>query len=170
MRAEAIFHQKFYLEDRRDGIETEVFPVDGPPRFPGGVRCGLVCLGRESGMIIVSLKTREDVLSDFKKAFRDARKGKLSGEHYEISFESQKEFDRLVKNMSILAVIYKQKPKSVYELAKLVEMDVSNLNKLMDFFALVGAIKLQASTVGGRVVKTPIVEYGQIEFHLKSAS
>jgi len=170
MRAEAIFHQKFYLEDQRDGIEMEVFPVDGPPRLPGGVRCGLVCLGRESGMIIVSLKTREDELSDFKKAFRDARKGKLSGEHYEISFESQKEFDRLVKNMSVLAVIYKQKPKSVYELAKLVEMDVSNLNGLMDFFALVGAIKLQASTEGVRAVKTPIVEYGQIEFHLKSAS
>ena len=119
--------------------------------------------------LVVSLKTRDEALSDFKKAFRDARKGKLSGEHYEISFESKKEFDRFVKNMSILAVIYKQKPKSVYELAKLVDMDVSNLNKLMDFFAMVGAIKLQASTVGGRAVKTPVVEYGQIEFDLRAA-
>lgn len=119
--------------------------------------------------LIVSLKTRGEVFSDFKKAFGDARRGKLSGEHYEISFESKKEFDRFVKNMSILAVIYKQKPKSVYELAKLVDMDVSNLNKLMDFFAMVGAIKLQASTVGGRAVKTPVVEYGQIEFDLRAA-
>jgi predicted transcriptional regulator len=119
--------------------------------------------------LVVSLKTRDEALSDFKKAFRDARKGKLAGEHYEISFESKKEFDRFVKNMSILAVIYKQKPKSVYELAKLVDMDVSNLNKLMDFFAMVGAIKLRASTVGGRAVKTPVVEYGQIEFDLRAA-
>lgn len=119
--------------------------------------------------LVVSLKTKDAAFADFKKAFRDARKGKLTGEHYEISFESKKEFDRFVKNMSILAVIYKQKPKSVYELAKLVDMDVSNLNKLMDFFAMVGAIKLRASTVGGRAVKTPVVEYGQIEFDLKAA-
>lgn len=119
--------------------------------------------------LVVSLKTKDEAFSDFKKAFRDARRGKLSGEHYEISFESKKEFDRFVKNMSILAVIYKQKPKSIYELAKLVDMDVSNLNKLMDFFAMVGAIKLRASTIGGRAVKTPVVEYGQIEFDLRAA-
>jgi predicted transcriptional regulator len=119
--------------------------------------------------LVVSLKTRVEAISDFKKAFREARRGKLSGEHYEISFESKKEFNRFVKNMSILAVIYKQKPKSVYELAKLVDMDVSNLNKLMDFFAMVGAIKLLVSTVGGRAVKTPVVEYGQIEFDLRAA-
>jgi len=71
--------------------------------------------------------------------------------------------------MSILSIIFMHKPKSVYELAKLVEMDVSNLNKLMDFFAKVGAIKFEASTIGGRAVKTPVVEYGQIEFDLRAA-
>jgi len=48
-------------------------------------------------------------------------------------------------------------------------MDVSNLNKLILFFEVIGAIKIKTSTVGGRTVKTPVVEYEQIEFDLKVA-
>ncbi|MBK7962311.1 MAG: hypothetical protein IPK04_14700 [Bdellovibrionales bacterium] len=61
------------------------------------------------------------------------------------------------------------KPKSVYELARLIDMDISNLNKLILFFETTGAIKIKTSMVSGRSVKTPIVEYGQIEFDLKAA-
>jgi predicted transcriptional regulator len=69
--------------------------------------------------------------------------------------------------LGILSAILIHKPKSVYELAKLVDMDVSNLNKLILFFETTGAIKIKTSTVAGRTVKTPIVEYSQIEFDLK---
>jgi hypothetical protein len=48
-------------------------------------------------------------------------------------------------------------------------MDVSNLNKLIVFFESVGAIKIKTSQEAGRVVKMPIVEYGQIEFDLNAA-
>jgi hypothetical protein len=34
---------------------------------------------------------------------------------------------------------------------------------------IVGAIKIKTATVGGRTVKTPVVEYEQIEFDLKAA-
>ena len=68
-----------------------------------------------------------------------------------------------------MAAILTHKPKSVYELAKLVDMDVSNLNKLIVFFVAVGAITIKTSIISGRTVKTPIVEYGHIEFDLKAA-
>ncbi|WP_413560637.1 hypothetical protein [Bdellovibrio sp. HCB209] len=119
--------------------------------------------------LIVSLKTSSDSLGDFKKALKSARKGTLKGDHYEVSFDDKKEFDKFVKNMGLLAVILNQKPKSVYELAKLVEMDISNLNKIILFFEKVGVIKIKTSTASGRSVKTPIVEYEQIEFNLKAA-
>jgi len=48
-------------------------------------------------------------------------------------------------------------------------MDVSNLNKLILFFETVGAITIKTSSVGGRTLKTPVVEYRQIEFDLKVA-
>jgi predicted transcriptional regulator len=119
--------------------------------------------------LIVSIKSSSETLSDFKKALKDARKGRLKGEHFELSFDNKKNFDRFVKNLGILAAILNHRPKSVYELAKLVDMDVSNLNKLIDFFETVGAIKIKSKTVSGRAVKMPIVEYEQIEFDLKVA-
>jgi predicted transcriptional regulator len=119
--------------------------------------------------LIVSIKSSNETLSDFKKALKDARKGRLKGTHYELSFDNKKDFDRFVKNLGILSTILVHKPKSIYELAKLVEMDVSNLNKLILFFETVGAIKIKTATVGGRTVKTPVVEYEQIEFDLKVA-
>lgn len=119
--------------------------------------------------LIVSIKSSSETLSDFKKALKDARKGRLKGEHFELSFDNKKDFDRFIRNLGILSAILVHKPKSVYELAKLVDMDVSNLNKIIHFFETVGAIRIKTSTVSGRTVKTPIVEYDQIEFDLKAA-
>lgn len=119
--------------------------------------------------LIVSIKSSGETLSDFKKALKNARKGRLKSDHFEISFDNKKDFDRFVTNLGILSAILTHKPKSVYELAKLVDMDVSNLNKLIIFFEAVGAITIKTSTIDGRSVKTPTVEYGHIEFDLKAA-
>jgi predicted transcriptional regulator len=58
------------------------------------------------------------------------------------------------------------KPKSVYELAKITKMDVSNLNKVILFLEEVGAIKVKEEKVSGRMVRRPIVEYDAVEFQL----
>src|SRR5262245_6821288 len=108
--------------------------------------------------LIVSIKSSSESLSDFKKALKSARKNRLKSAHFELSFDNKKEFDRFIKNLGILSAILVHKPKSVYELAKLVDMDVSNLNKLILFFENVGAVKIKTSTVSGRTVKTPVVE------------
>lgn len=119
--------------------------------------------------LIVSIKSSSDTLADFKKALKNARKGRLKGDHFELAFDNKKDFDRFIRNLGILSSILIHKPKSVYELAKHVKMDVSNLNKIILFFETVGAIKIKTSTVSGRTVKTPVVEYEQIEFDLKAA-
>jgi predicted transcriptional regulator len=117
--------------------------------------------------LIVSLKTSDEVFSDFKKAFRaTSRAKKVKSPHYEISFDNKKDFDRFLNNLSILKYVLIFKPKSVYELAKITKMDVSNLNKVILFLEEVGAIKVITSMVSGRSVKTPVVEYDTIEFNL----
>ena len=119
--------------------------------------------------LIVSIKSSSETLAEFKKALKSARKGRLKEDHFELSFDNKKDFDRFVKNLGILSAILTHKPKSIYELAKLIDMDISNLNKLVAFFETIRAIKIKTSTVSGRTVKTPIVEYGHIEFALKAA-
>ncbi len=119
--------------------------------------------------LIISIKKSSDVLYDFKKALKSARKGKLKGKHFELSFDNKKDFDKFIKNIGILSAILNYKPKSVYDLSKYLDMDVSNLNKIILFFESVGAIKIKESKIGGRSLKQPIVEYDQIEFDLKAA-
>ncbi len=116
--------------------------------------------------LIVSLKTSNEILNDFKKAYRKAKKGKSKKAHYEISFDNKHDFDRFVRNLDVLKYILIFKPKSVYELAKLIKIDVSNLNKVILFFEEAGALKVKTSIVSGREVKRPIVEYDTVEFNL----
>lgn len=116
--------------------------------------------------LIVSLKTSDEILDDFKRAFRKAKRKKLKKPHFEISFDNKKDFDRFVRNLDVLKYILVFKPKSVYELAKLTKIDVSNLNKVILFFEEVGALKVKTAKVSGRVLRMPVVKYDTVEFKL----
>lgn len=116
--------------------------------------------------LIVSLKTSNEIFDDFKKAFHKAKKSKYKMPHFEISFDNKKDFDRFVLNLNVLKYILLFRPKSIYELAKITDMDVSNLNKVILFLEEVGALKVKTAKISGRTVKTPVVEYDTVEFNL----
>ena len=117
--------------------------------------------------LIISLKTTTNAMNDLKKRLRDAKKKKGKVEtHYEISFTDKKDFDRFVKNIDILRAIQVFKPKSIYELARLLQKDTANLNRLINFFDSVGAITIRTEESGGRTQKKPVVNYSKIEFDL----
>ena len=44
--------------------------------------------------LIISIKTSNDSLSDFSRALKKARKGKLKEDHFELSFDNKIDFDR----------------------------------------------------------------------------
>ena len=116
--------------------------------------------------LTVSVKSSHQFLDDFVKAYKDVSKGKVKGTHYGVSFDNKKDFDKFVKNIGLLTLIRSLKPKSVYELAKVADMDVSNLNKIILFFETAGVVKLKRTKVSGRTVTQPVVEYDKIEFDL----
>lgn len=73
----------------------------------------------------------------------------MKGEtNYEVSFDTKADFNRFVRNIPILSAIIAFKPRSVYELAKLTELDVSNLNKVIQFFEDIGVIKIKTASNG----------------------
>lgn len=117
--------------------------------------------------LVVSCKTADQVFQDFKAAAKKVRAGKVNGEtNYEVSFDTKADFNRFVRNIPVLSAIIAFKPRSVYELAKLTEIDVSNLSKVIQFFEEIGVIKIKTSSVGGRKVKQPHVEYDEVTFRL----
>ncbi len=116
--------------------------------------------------LIISIKSASETVKDFERALTRARAGRIKKTHYEIGFDDRKDFEKFVRHLSVLSTILTLKPKSVYELAKLSQMDVSNMNKIVLFFEEMGALRLKNCTVNGRKVKQPIVDYDRIEFDL----
>ena len=116
--------------------------------------------------LIVSLRCTEDSLKDFITAAKAVKSGKKKQPEYRLSFTDPKDFNKFVKNMTILLWIKQLKPKSVYDLARLLEKDPSNIAKLISFFEQYGVIKLKETKKGKVTVKVPIVEYEKIEFDL----
>src|SRR3989339_973759 len=117
--------------------------------------------------LVVSLKNSSEVMDDFKKALKKAKAKKIKEPHYEISFDSRERFEKFARNIFILSAIIAYKPNSVYELAQLMGMDLSNLNKIIIFLEEAGAISVKRKVVDGREVKTPTVDYSEILIDLK---
>jgi predicted transcriptional regulator len=119
--------------------------------------------------LVVSCKTADQVFSDFKRAAKLVKRGAFHGEtEYEVSFDNKADFNRFVRNIPILSAIIVFKPRSVYELAKVAGLDVSNLNKTIQFFEEIGVIHIKVMKSGGRTLKTPHVEYDEVTFRLSA--
>jgi len=116
--------------------------------------------------LIVSISTAEESLQKFKKTFKDLQSGKKNPPHFEISFDSRRDFNKFVRNIFILEAIKNLSPNSIHELSKLIDMDYSNLNKIILYFEKIGAIKISLKKKGNRTLKVPKVEYKSIEFKL----
>ncbi len=117
--------------------------------------------------LIISIKHPAQVMNEVKNRLLHAQKkrGKVSP-HFEISFSDMKQFKKFIGNIDVLTNIQLFKPNSIYELANIMQKDVGNINRLINFFEEIGAIRIEAKVIGSRNVKTPIVEYSKIEFDL----
>ena len=101
--------------------------------------------------LVVSCKTADQVFDDFKKTAKKVKSGTIRGEsEFEVSFDNKADFNRFVRNIPVLSAIIAFKPRSVYELVKLTSADVSNLNKVIQFFEEVGGVRVKTSKLSGR--------------------
>ena len=94
--------------------------------------------------LIVSMKSTEKMFSEFKKKAKQISSRKIStSAHYEISFESKKDFNKFVGNISVLISILNLKPMSIYQLAAMTNKNVSNMKKIINFFEEIGAVRVE---------------------------
>ena len=77
-------------------------------------------------------------------------------------FDNNKELN----NIDILFQIIHLKPHSIYELAKLLNKDLSNIIKILKFYEEKGVIDFKKDTYQGRKINTPKVKFDKIEFDL----
>ena len=89
------------------------------------------------------------------RAAKRVQHGTFKGEpEYEVSFDNKTDFNRFVRNIPVLSAIIAFRPRSIYELAKMMNTDVSNLNKVMQVFEEIGVVKIKTSQVSTKPLQS----------------
>jgi predicted transcriptional regulator len=117
--------------------------------------------------LTIALKTSEDIFDDAIQAMKEAMKKEVKNPpEYMITFTSPKEFDKFLKHIKLIRVIKYLKPESVYELAKVMKVDVSNLNKSIQFLEDFEVITVKTTKKNGRTLKKPIFDFDDIRIKM----
>ncbi len=113
--------------------------------------------------IRVSIKSKEDLFNEFKEVWGRIEKGEQVKKQEGISFENIEAMRKILseERLRILKTIKKEHPKSIYELAKILNRDIKNTLDDVQFLAKIGLIELK-KIKEGREKTVPKVNYDRI--------
>ena len=114
--------------------------------------------------IVVEVKSIEDTLKEVKEVMGKIREGKLVKKKESISFNNIDVMRKVLTNkrLELIKAIKKHKPKSIYELAKMVKRDSKSVNVDLKILSNLGMVDLK-SKERGRENIVPSVDYGKID-------
>ncbi len=113
--------------------------------------------------IKISIKARDELFKEVKGVWKKLERGRTVRKHEGISFESLDAMRKVLteKRLKILKTIKKERPQSIYALAKLLHRDIKNTFNDVQFLAEMGLIELK-KTKNGRKKSAPKVSYDRI--------
>jgi predicted transcriptional regulator len=113
--------------------------------------------------IDIGIRGLAESLKDFASAWKKLEAGKKAKRHEGIYFDSIDAMRAVLTNnrLLILKTIRERKPHSVYELAKMLERDLKNVNQDLKLLADIGLVSLEKTEADKKRV-TPHVDYGKI--------
>lgn len=115
----------------------------------------------------IKIKTIDEGLNDFAKAFKKAQLGKAKRAGTKTFFSSLAAVRRALtpQRVRLLRHIKSDKPGSVYELAKSVGKDIKNVSEDLRYLSEVGIIELE-DTRGSRSQRKPVLLSDHIRLEL----
>jgi predicted transcriptional regulator len=118
--------------------------------------------------IRISIKTKEDLFKEIKEVWGKVEKREDVKKHEGISFENIEAMRKILseERVRILKTIKKERPKSIYELAKFLNRDIKNTFDDVRFLAQIGLIELK-KTKEGREKTVPKVNYDRILLEIR---
>jgi len=117
--------------------------------------------------IDIGIKDLKESLGDFAKVWKKLEKGEMVKEQEGLYFDSIDTMRNVLTNnrLLILKTIRKNKPESVYELAKILKRDLKSVNQDLKMLSEIGLVTLEKiDSMRKRVV--PHVEYGKIRLEI----
>ena len=113
--------------------------------------------------IDIGIKGLKESLKDFAETWKKLEAGKKVRKEEGIYFDSIDNMRAVLTNnrLLILKIIRERKPNSVYELAKMLDRDLKNVNQDLKLLAEVGLVTLEKIEDDKKRV-IPHVDYGKI--------
>ena len=120
--------------------------------------------------IRISIKPLEENLAEFAGVWKELEQAEKVAKHEAIYFESVDVLRSVLtrKRLELLRAIRKNKPGSVYELAKILKRDLKNVTEDVRFLSQLGLIKLKKSRKEKKK-NTPVVDYNKISLEISIA-
>jgi predicted transcriptional regulator len=111
----------------------------------------------------IRIKNLEDILGEAKGVMKKLARGEKAEKHEGISFDSIDDMRKVLtaQRLKVLKTIKKERPASIYELAKLLHRDKKNTFDDVQFLAEMGLVELK-KTREGREKTAPTVNYERI--------
>src|SRR3990172_4528649 len=112
----------------------------------------------------IGIKNLEDVLSNAREVMKKLERGEKVKKESGIYFENLEAFRRALteRRLEMLHVIKEKHPSSVYELAKMLDRDIKNVNMDLEYLKEVGLVEIKRSKEKRERV-IPEVNYDAIE-------
>ena len=113
--------------------------------------------------ITIRIKSLEDILGEAKGVMKKLSRGGKVEKHEGISFDSIDDMRKVLtaQRLKVLKTIRKERPASIYDLAKLLHRDKKNTFDDVQFLAEMGLVELK-KTREGREKTAPTVNYERI--------
>src|SRR3972149_1663169 len=118
--------------------------------------------------ITLKVKTLDEMAADFKRAWKEAGKGKSVREADEnICFDSVEGMQKVLspERIRLLKTVHEKNPKSIYELAKLLGRDRKNVTDAVKMLEGVGLIERKTARRGKEKGEL-VVDYDRIQMDI----
>ena len=118
--------------------------------------------------IDIGIKRLEDSLKEFAETWKSLKTGKMVRKEEGIYFESIDDMRAVLTNnrLAILRVIRENKPRSVYELSKMLGRNLKNVNQDIRLLANIGLVSLEETKTDRQRIR-PHVDYGKITLEIQ---
>jgi len=118
--------------------------------------------------IILSVKSRKEVLREFGETFEKLQKKEQVRPKYELSFGTIDDFREFLtkKRIELLKGIKREHPNSIYELGKIIKRDLKSVNTDLKILEKYGLISLEKTKDKRRKI-APKVNYDKIKIEIE---
>jgi len=115
----------------------------------------------------IGIKSLKEVLEDFAETAEAIERGEKVKRRRGYYFENLAAFRRALteKRLEVLHVIKREKPSSVYELAKLLKRDVKNVTQDLEYLKQIGLVEIRR-TKEKQERNIPEVKYDKIDLQI----